>query len=367
MSDIFIPIEERLEDIPESTLGWNKDYDGQLLRVSKTTLERYDSPVYDIDKILSSFSKSLFELDPLERTILGIIGKEGSVNENTIVQKAFKKNADYSRDKVRYRLNHPKSPKILLKLSFISKVKGKQIGNLKKNENMYSLTFKGLIASLAMNKFEGNYMVKKFKDLISKWINTHNIPDFSIQFMKYHLALFMLKHVMEGSKLTGLKNIEPMFFTMNQGDPLISNSFPQKIETTKAYEMAIDVRSRFHVYSQVIRFALSKVVDDGFTKKKEIPLDKHGDVQIVEFPSESNFAFHILPEYLRNWYDNIERIQHEDLDNFNPYLTPEEFEPINQKGLRIDHFATNILAKRILKRQGIHPNFSLIQDPTFVV
>ena len=87
-----------------------------------------------------------------------------------------------------------------------------------------------------------------------------------------------------------VKNIEPMFFTMNQGDPLISNSFPQKIETTKAYEMAIDVRSRFHVYSQVIRFALSKVIDDGFTKKKETPLDKHGDVQIVEFPPESNFC-----------------------------------------------------------------------------
>jgi len=148
---------------------------------------------------------------------------------------------------------------------------------------------------------------------------------------------------------------------------LLAPVFHKKIESIKAYEIAIDVRVLFHVYSQVIRFTLSKVIDDGFIKKKETTLDRRGDVQMVEFPPESNYAFRILPDYLRNWFDNIERIQHVNLDNFNPHIIPEEFEPINQDGLRIDHFATNILAKRILKKHGIHPNFSLIEDPTFVI
>lgn len=366
MSKIIIPIEERVENIPESTLDWNEEYGGQILRVSNIVLDRYSTPKYDIDQILSSFSKSLFELDPLERTILRIIGENGSVNEKTIAYYAFKQNADYTRDRVRYRLDHSKGSKILLKLNFIHKTKGRKIGNFTKNENMYSLTFKGLMASLSSIKFEEIQMVKKFNELISLWINTYNIPNFSIQFIKYHLALFMLKYVLEGSTLTGLRMIEPMIFTMNQGDPIISPDFPQKIENRITCEMAIDARTGFHVYSQVIRIALQKVIENGFTKKKKTPLDPSGDVSLIEFPSESNYAFHILPDYLKNWYDHIERIQNEDLQKFNPYVTPNEFEPENQEGLRIDHFATNILAKKILKKAKINSIFSLIESPDFI-
>ena len=43
----------------------------------------------------------------------------------------------------------------------------------------------------------------------------------------------------------------------------------------------------------------------------------------------------------------------------------EESELDNQV-LTIDHYAVNIIAKRILKKHGIHPNFPLNYNPMFI-
>jgi len=365
LKKIIIPIEERVEDIPESTLELTDE--GELLKVSKTTLERYSSPKYEIDKILASFSKSLFDLDSIEQAILGIIAKEGSLSEDEIVRIAFKRNANHTRDKIRYRLKHHRNTETLATLGFVAVKTGKKIGNIKnKKEQVYNLTFKGLIGSLCLTKFEDNYMVKKFKDSISKFVNRYNLPEFSIQFMKYHLAMFMLKNVLDGSKLTSLKNLEADMYAMSTGDPFLGTAFPQKIENEKLSEIIIDIRAWFHVYSQVLKKCIEKIGDEGWQKAKY-----HGnknDVRFVELPSETNYTSWVLPQYVQNWYDRIERIQFKDLEKFEPHELPyeDEEEMLNRTGLTIDHYAVNIIAKRLLKGQGIHPNFSLVEGTEFI-
>lgn len=366
MKEIIIPIEERVEDIPETTLEWKDD--GQLLKVSKTILERYSSPKYEIDKILVNFSKSLFKLDPLEQTILGIIAKEGPLREDEIVKIAYQRNANHTRDRIRYRLKHHRSSETLVTLGFVSLKTGKKIGNIKnKSEQVYHLTFKGLIASLCLTKFEDNYMVKKFKDSISKFVNRYNLPEFSIQFMKYHLAMFMLKNVLDGSKLTSLKNLEADMYAMSAGDPFLGAAFPQKIENEKLYEIIIDVRAWFHVYSQVLNKCIEKVVGEGWKKVKY-----HGnknDLRFIELPAETNYTYGILPQYMQYWYDRIERIQFKELEKFEPHELPyeDEDEMLRRTGLTIDHYAVNIIVKRLLKEQGIHPNFSLTESTDFIL
>ncbi len=354
-SEISIPITERLEDISESQVNYTDD--GLLIRVSNTILERYSSPKYDIDKILAGFSESLFELDKLESKILGMISEYGALNQKTLSSKMFKINAEYSRDKIRYKLNHPKNSKTLLKLGFIIQESGNKIGNIKnKSEKFYRLTFKGLMASLSSKNFENNYLVKNFKNFITKWADQYNVPEFSIIFMKYHLSLFMLKNILDSSVLTGLKNIEYNFFTMNEGDPLLESSFPQKIVDKELNDKATDIRVGFHLYSQVLMFSISEIIRQGQKKAK---YHDHKDFGIVEFPPEVNYANNILPDFIKNWYDVIERLQYKKVTEFNPYdlSYEQEYEMYNRSGLSIDIFSVNILAKKILKKHNIHPNF----------
>ena len=296
-----------------------------------------------------------------------MISEYGALNEYTLSPKMFKINADYSRDKIRYKLNHPKNSKTLLKLGFITQESGNKIGNIKnKSEKIYRLTFKGLMASLSTKKFENNYLVKNFKNFITKWADQYNVPEFSIIFMKYHLALFMLKNILDSSTLTGLKNIESNFFTMNEGAPLLGSSFPQKIMNKELNEKALDIRVGFHLYSQVLRFSISEIVRQGQKKVK-----RHGnrDVAILEFSSEVNYAMNILPNIIKNWYDVIERLQYENVEEFNPYALPYEQEDkmYNETGLSIDSFSVNVLAKRILKKHNIHPNFPLNEGTEFIL
>ena len=131
-------------------------------------------------------------------------------------------------------------------------------------------------------------------------------------------------------------------------------------------EKALDIRVGFHLYSQVLRFSISEIVRQGQKKVK-----RHGnrDVAILEFSSEVNYAMNILPNIIKNWYDVIERLQYENVEEFNPYALPYEQEDkmYNETGLSIDSFSVNVLAKRILKKHNIHPNFPLNEGTEFIL
>ncbi len=121
-------------------------------------------------------------------------------------------------------------------------------------------------------------------------------------------------------------------------------------------DKATDIRVGFHLYSQVLMFSISEIIRQGQKKAK---YHDHKDFGIVEFPPEVNYANNILPDFIKNWYDVIERLQYKKVTEFNPYdlSYEQEYEMYNRSGLSIDIFSVNILAKKILKKHNIHPNF----------
>jgi hypothetical protein len=343
--EINIPIEERLGDISDQ--DFSEDYDKIIVTVSKTTLKRYESPKFRIDEILQDFADKIFDLDSIDKAILGIIAKNGSLNEIEITKNAWERNKDHTRDKIRYRL-YMKS-KSLLSLGFISQEEGAKIGNIKsKSVKIYKLTFKGLMASLSSCKFDEIYLIQNFRQLLQKWFSADYISEFSLNFMKYHLALFMLRKYLEGSKLTESKDITSNIYAMNKGDPLIYPSHPLKIDDENLNEIAIDVRVGFHVHSAVIDFALEKIDEKASAESKN-----HGDedISFVEIPSEGHHV-RFLRKNLEYWYEFVEKLQNKD-DNL------KLVDHIENSGLEIDHYAVNVIARRILKEHKIHPNFPL--------
>jgi len=330
--------------------------DGPPIIIHRSIVDRYQERKYDIDETLAKLSELLFEFDKESRIILGIIAKHGPLNEKKIVELAFKKSHKVSRDVVRYRLSNVMNELNFLNIGIVTKKEGKKIGNIKtKTESLYHLTIKGLIASLAKTNFEGNYMVFRLKELFSHWVKSYNIPEFAIQLIKYNLALFMIKNVIEGSKLTGLNKIQANIYSMNFGDPLLSFDFPQQVDDKKLNEMLIEIRIWFHIYSQVLNKAISEVTKDGLIPATD--KDKDSDVSLLVWKEpEMAYASNVLPDFIRNWYDQIERIQFEEIEKFNPHITPEEWEPENQQGEDIDLVACNVIAKRILKRNMIKTN-----------
>lgn len=353
MKKITIPLKVQIGDVKKTKFDLTDD--GYSGTISRTTLDRYSKPMFDIDDIIVEFSESLFDIDKESKIILGVLAKNGSLNEDQITDLGFKRSHIITRDIVRYRISNEKSAKSILKKGFIIQKDGDKIGNIKnKVEKIYHLTFKGLIASLAEIAFEENYLVRKYKELISSWVKSNNIPEFAIKLIKYNLALFMIKNVIEGSKLTDLNNIEANLYSFNDGDLLASPIYP--VQVSKKYEeMLLDIRVWFYICDKVFHAASVKLARD----RPLVNDDENADVSMLYYPDkESAMNSQILVNYIKNWHDHIERVQFEDLEKFNPYYMPEEWEQERQ-GDEVDISAANIIAKRILKEHKIHPNFSL--------
>lgn len=353
---ITIPIKGEVGDVKETKFDLTDD--GYSVTISRTTLDRYTKPMFDIDNIVGEFSELLFDIDKESRIILGVLAKNGPLNENQITNLGFRRSHIITRDIVRYRISNEKNTMNLLKRGFLIQKDGNKIGNIKnKVEKIYHLTFKGLIASLAVTKFEENYMVKKYKELISSWVRSYNIPEFAIKVIKYNMALFMIKNVIEGAKLTDLNRIEANLYSFNDGDLLIATTYPAQVNK-KYKEMLLDIRAWFYIHDKVFHAASVKLARDRPLVSEDKANDD--DFSMLHFPdSESAMNANYLGNYVKYWHDHIERVQYEDLEKFDPHYMPEDWEQGIQ-GEEVDIWAANILAKRILKKHNIHPNFSLI-------
>jgi len=312
---------------------------------------------FEIDNVLAKLSRQLFDIDKESRTILGVIAREGLITEYQITKQGFKLYHEITREKVRRRLLVTD-----LKDGYIIQKRGKRHRNIRKRKVItkpYALTLKGLIASLAITSFDDNYMVKKYFDLFKSWINKFNISELAIQVIKYNLALFMIKNVVEGSNFTTLKNIEPQIFTLNEGDPLLDPTFPHApIYDKKLEEWMKKIRYRFHVIQQLFIQARKQVTKSPFRPAKILD----DDVKILKYKNkEAYYGSSILPYYVTQWYDIIDRVQFENPDEFNPNIIP-ELE--NQEGTEIDIGSINARAKQILKKLKIKEKFYDYDVPT---
>jgi len=166
----------------------------------KYTLEFLDSKLRDLSKVC-------FDLDRESRLILEIIAKNGPVSETKIAS-SKKRTTNFSRDVVRYRLL---KSNLSGKNDYLSRKNGKRIGNLQKVEKLYSLTFKGLLASLSVVPLRENFWMKSYMNMINKITDDITSKEF-LNHIYYHIVLFLILHAKKDGMLTNYQNLETDFY-----------------------------------------------------------------------------------------------------------------------------------------------------------
>lgn len=166
----------------------------------KYTLEFLDSKLRDLSKVC-------FDLDRESRLILEIIAKNGPVSETKIAS-SKKRTTNFSRDVVRYRLL---KSNLSGKNDYLSRKNGKRIGNLQKVEKLYSLTFKGLLASLSVVPLRENFWMKSYMNMINKITDDITSKEF-LNHIYTHVVLFLILHTKKDGMLTHYQNPETDFY-----------------------------------------------------------------------------------------------------------------------------------------------------------
>lgn len=166
-------------------------------RESRGTLGKLIQGRFDYAGAMKEFHKNIFSIDSESNTILQTIAKRGPLNENQII-----KFSGLTRDSVRCRLSRRKNGETLIAMEFLNKRNGKRVGNFikrKRNEQIYSLTLKGFLFSLAYVPFDDHKMVINFQKYLEA--EFHTMPYFAesvIQAIKYNVAMFLFHKYIYG-------------------------------------------------------------------------------------------------------------------------------------------------------------------------
>lgn len=164
----------------------------------KFTLEFLDTRL----KELSSF---VFDIDKESRVVLGIIAKHGPASE-TKITRLGKRRTILSREIIRRRILTTD-----LSNDFLSVKKGKNIGNLKgKREKIYSLTFKGFLASLHETPIQENFWIKNYIKMIEK-ISDDATANTLLDHIYFSIGSFFILHSNKRGLLTQYSDPEDDF------------------------------------------------------------------------------------------------------------------------------------------------------------
>lgn len=296
-----------------------------------------------IDRLLSKYSMSLFDIHDDSRIILGIIAQNGPLNEYQIAKKGF--NRGLNRDSVRRRtVGRETSSKSLSELNYLIVKRGSKhrTGTI---EKQYHLTLKGLMASLTETNFEKNYLVQNFQKYIEYWSkNNSAITEIAIQYMKHHLALIMSWHVANGLPFTLQKDTVEYLGLWNHENPFLDPTYRHTESKLKKMSTEfLETRFWYFVYDYSIAYLLKKLHANEFA-------------QTIEYDSlsglaESKVFLGHLWLHLNEWLWNIDRLQFEDVKKYDPWK--EVVDPSSLIG--IDDKLAEQMSEKILKNYGI-PN-----------
>jgi len=290
---------------------------------------------------ISDMVNSLFELDEASFIILGVIAENGPLNARQIEKKGFEKSYEITRDKVRSRL--PGTLK-----DYLIKNEGEIFRNTGKREKFYHLTFKGLIASLAIIPFEENYIIKKYLGFLLKYANKFSIPEITIQLIKYNIALYLVKNVIDGLKLTDLNNIDDRIFKLNSHKSLTEPNLRQKpISNKNAERIELDIKTKLHIIQQILTQSMKNV---SLEHKSHTKQQDRKSLNLV-----NDFILNILPDYITYWFDYIQEIQFEEIDKLEPHR---RLEDRDLQSIQIDIKNANRVARNILDYLGIKAQFT---------
>jgi len=305
---------------------------------------------FRINSEISKMVDELFDLDEYASVILEEIAENGPLTAYQIKIKGNKKVEKVTREKVKYRLEGK------LK-DFLIVVKGDKHRNTGKIKKYYYLTLKGLIASLSTTSFEENYIIKKYLEFLVQWANKYHIPEITIQLIKYNLALYLIKNVIDGSKLTDLSNIEAKIFKLNSHESLTEPYLRQKpIANKKLEKIEFKIRIRLHIIQQILTQAINNVSLEHISDTSKLQQNKKNLSPV------DNFILNILSGYIKHWFDYIHEIQFEKIDGFKPVTTLDDR---YSHGIQINIKDANRDAHTILKKIGIKAQFTDSKVPSF--
>lgn len=170
-----------------------------MQRISKDTLKFLDDELNELSKIC-------FGIDRESRVILGILAKHGPLSQTKIASLG-KRRMILSRDIIKYRIS---KSDLSGKDDFLSVKKGRKIGNLKKVEKVYSLTFKGILASLSEINLSENFWITNYMNVINEISDETTTEEF-LHHIYHHIILFLIFHSKHEGMLTKYDNLEEDF------------------------------------------------------------------------------------------------------------------------------------------------------------
>jgi len=252
----------------------------------------------DIDYTLKEISEGIFSLDEQYLGILVMLANNPATEYH--LGKAGKEYG-LDRDSVRRRLLGTKSLPSLEELEFVRPEE--DLFRTGKKIKTYSLTIKGISASLSQTKFEDIFNIQIFKKNIHALTdNQFNIDDLIILYIKYHTALVMSWCEMNNSNITKTTLLEDVFhesfipriLTETTSNPLVDERV--KATFVKIVKLFVSIR---HVVKQIISMMVDTksapifgiISNFSSTKMKNLSKENLGD-----------YLSHIL---IKDWYGYV--------------------------------------------------------------
>ena len=290
-----------------------------------------------LDLQLRNLSEFTFKIDKESKAILGIIAKHGPATETKITNLG-KRRTILSRDIIRRRILTTD-----LSNDFLSVKKGKKIGNLKgKHQKLYSLTFKGLLASLYETPLQENIWIKNYLNVIKEITDDITVKAF-LEHVYYAIITFLILNSNKKGSLTDYKDPEEDIFDNYYMEGRLQNIMWQDHvkEIPKEYrELFVYCVTQFFVSCEVIGSLVKDTLPKNFDEEYEYDIIEYifrGWIWSMFFGLNKTVN-QIIEKHLKNEdYDEEEEWSFKDYlgDEINDnirFMAADEFHRIKPKG-----------------------------------
>ena len=208
--------------------------------------------IKNLDKYMEFFSKQLFVLSEIQFWILYKIAEEGPLYKNRL-----KNEIGLTKRKVDY------NTQILLENGYLLPKKSRSAHRGVKNAfgkgikiipTLYHLTFKGLVASLAI-PLRQNYLIINYLKIILEYTDKR-FSQLFLHHMYYNITLFLLSNYMKKTKLSEIgENLDWAIYDMYDWQKSYSSFFSHNelsFLTSKHQELHQKLVEKFHISSALL-------------------------------------------------------------------------------------------------------------------
>lgn len=274
----------------------------------------------NLDDTLSKLSRRIFSsLTERDYRILKILAKEGALNQKEIGIRTSRgyTYSGFDRWGVKRRLNKTATSIGLIPCDYVYTIK------VNNKETKYALTLKGILAVLKEIEFEKIKAVKDYKKFLRKSNNNETIIEWSIDFIKYEIALILYYNYIRGFDWTRLKTLRSYWHEFKVYGERVIRTYIVDLQNTErdiqeSYDTYVhNYLTRFFLLNECtkpIEFFVSRD-DDPFYTLNQMPefrdyVDRwylYIDMQKIGVPA---FDIHSNREDLIQYYD--EEFWHEE-------------------------------------------------------